>query len=573
MVGLFDATREVSQYPMQAATVYQKIVDALAAAELAAKRAYEAGERAYRQAYPGTDDALIKQAERAKERSYALLEEARNLRDKQVPDLERDLGKKRFFLDSLSEDISNSERNLELIKRALDSLPRNLGKNLKDSDAYLRLVLEGLSDSHTRIDYIDQRLRDELMPKLDRLNEGSQSGIENLTKIIEKARADIRSASRYAANSEEINDRIGRIHQQASLNLKELKDRILMARQKASSIKVSLGTDPKSECVRSFKPEIEPSTTNTIVLNYAIKDEARDALLFFISSSSSDDFMAIEMVDRKIRFLWNAGGGTQVLMHTRPIETNDPHMLKDNQWYKIQVNRIGNIATLKVTRTPEADYVDEDEVTGSSPPNFSKMDLDPSAYFFVGSLPHDFRAPRELRSRRFAGCMYEVILDGKRIGLWNFKTNYGCRGCKEGAVEPRDPSTFSFIGDHGMSSHGLLDHGHGHGYVPSTGDDNHQVPNGVLVPSALKSGNPNLSSKEIDKLVSISGHSYEGSYAILPQIRRYDRRKFLIVFQFKTFDEDALLFFAPNPINSDFVSIHLKEGRINYQFNFGSNSR
>lgn len=71
-----------------------------------------------------------------------------------------------------------------------------------------------------------------------------------------------------------------------------------MARQKASSIKVSLGTDPKSECVRSFKPEIEPSTTNTIVLNYAIKDEARDALLFFISSSSSDDFMAIEMIDR-----------------------------------------------------------------------------------------------------------------------------------------------------------------------------------------------------------------------------------------------------------------------------------
>ena len=65
----------------------------------------------------------------------------------------------------------------------LDSLPRNLGKYLKDSDAYVRLVLEGLSDSHTRIDYIDQRIRDELMPKLDRINEGSASGIENLTKI------------------------------------------------------------------------------------------------------------------------------------------------------------------------------------------------------------------------------------------------------------------------------------------------------------------------------------------------------------------------------------------------------
>lgn len=295
LIGLFNATREVSQYPLQAATVYQKIVDALTDAETAANRASEAADRAYSRAYPGTDDALTLQAKKAKERSYQLLEEARDLRDKKVPDLERDLAKKRYHLDTLSEDLLNSERNLDLINRALDGLPRGLGKTLKEADVYLRGLLEGLIDVHANIDYIDQRLQDELLPTLDRLRAGSASGLENLTKIIEKARSDIRAASRYASNAEEINDRINRLRGDMELDLKELKDRILLARQKASSIKVSLGADPTGVCVRSFRPEVEPSTTNSITLNYAIKDEARDALLFFISSASTDDFMAVEV--------------------------------------------------------------------------------------------------------------------------------------------------------------------------------------------------------------------------------------------------------------------------------------
>lgn len=512
IIGLFNATREVSASPMQAATVYDKIVNALTAAEIAARTAYSAADRAYLKAYPGTDDALIKQASAAREKSYALLEEAKNLRTNSLPELERDLGKKKFFLDSLKEDLTNTHRNIDLINKVLDSLPTSLSKSLRDSDTFLKQVIEGIKDSTVRIEFVDQRIRSELAPKLDRLKEGSASGLENLTRILDKSRSDAKIASRYALNAEEINERVTALHKALFINLKELKDRILLSRQKASSIKVSLGTDyPRQECIRSFQPDIEPSMTNTIVLNYAIKDEAKDALLFYISSATTDDFMAVEMVERKIRFLWNAGGGTQVITHNLVIETNDPQMNKDNQWYKIMVTRVGNVATLKVKRTPESDEPDENEVTGSSPPNFNRMDFDSNSFLFVSGLPAEFRAPRELRSRKFAGCMYEVLLDGKKIGLWNFKSNYGCRGCKEGATEPRDPSTFSFRGD--------------------------------------------------------------SSYATLSQIKRYDRKKYLIVLQFKTFDEDALLFFTGNKMTGDFVSLALKGGKVIYQFNMGSTSR
>lgn len=512
VIGLFKATREISQPPMEAATVYEKIVNKLTAAEIAARTAYSAADRAYLAAYPSNDDALIKKAAQARAKSFALLEEAKNLRHNSKPELERDLGRKKYALDELKEDLGNNYRNIESIKKVLDSLPTELNNSLRASDVHLRKILEELKDSISRIGFIDQRIKNDLEFKLDRLRQGSASGLDNLTRLLDKSRSEIKSSVRYAINANELSQRVSSLHKTLYINLKELKDRILLSRQKASSIKVSLGADfPKQDCIRSFTAQVEPSTTNTIVLNYAIKDEAKDALLFFISSATTDDFMAIEMVDRKIRFLWNAGGGSQVITHNLIIETNDPFMNKDDQWYKIMVLRVGSVATLRVKRIPQSDEHDENEVTASSPPNFNRMDFDSNSFLFISGLPSDFPAPRELVSRKFAGCMYEVFLDGRKIGLWNFKSNYGCRGCKQGASQSQDPSTFNFKGD--------------------------------------------------------------SSYAVLNQVKRYDRKKYLVVFQFKTLDEDALLFFTGNKATGDYISIILRSGKIIYQFNMGSTAR
>lgn len=65
------------------------------------------------------------------------------------------------------------------------------------------------------------------------------------------------------------------------------------------------------------------------------------------------------------------------------------------------------------------------------------MDLDRNSYFYIGGLPPDIaEPPRQLQSRNFAGCLYELYIDGRKVGLWNFTTNIGCDGCKEGATEP-----------------------------------------------------------------------------------------------------------------------------------------
>jgi len=508
--GLFTATENISKHALEAAQVYEKIVKALEAAEEAARRAYAAAEKAYREAYSGVEDSLIKQALKAKERSYELLEIARELRDSKVTSLERTLAEKRYQLQALLEDLLNSERNLELINKALSGLPQDLQQTLKNVDVEISKILGSLGDTHSKIDRASKRIEAELALRVQRLQGGSASGIENLTRIIEKAREDIRTSSRFIANSKTIQSRIRQANEKIDYDLTDLKNRILLSRQKADSIRVSLGSSPYESCYHSYRPPIKPSAANTISLYYAIKDNVKDALLLFISSSTTSDFMAVEMVDRKIRFSWNAGSGTKSLIHPLVIETNDQNLLTDHQWYRIFIMRINNVVKLSVQRTSDSEKAPY-EVTGSSDPESCRMDLDETANFYIGGLPDDFEAPRVIKTKKFNGCLYEVTLDGKRIGLWNFKTASGCHGCMEGATEPRDPATFQF-----------------------------------------------------------KGHD---SYALLYQITNYNVQKYLIALQFKTFDENSLLFFSGNPNTGDFISITLQEGHVLYQFSLGSTSQ
>ena len=50
-----------------------------------------------------------------------------------------------------------------------------------------------------------------------------------------------------------------------------------------------------------------------------------------------DDFIALELVDRKVRFVWNVGGGTGILTHPEIIHSSD--IQDDKFWYRIEAER------------------------------------------------------------------------------------------------------------------------------------------------------------------------------------------------------------------------------------------
>lgn len=50
-----------------------------------------------------------------------------------------------------------------------------------------------------------------------------------------------------------------------------------------------------------------------------------------------DDFLALEIIDRRVRFMWNVGGGTGILTHPEVIQSGD--LLDDRFWYRIEAER------------------------------------------------------------------------------------------------------------------------------------------------------------------------------------------------------------------------------------------
>ena len=47
--------------------------------------------------------------------------------------------------------------------------------------------------------------------------------------------------------------------------------------------------------------------------------------------------MALEMYDRKIRFIWNVGGGTGVITHPEVLNAGNPQ--EEAFWYRVEAER------------------------------------------------------------------------------------------------------------------------------------------------------------------------------------------------------------------------------------------
>ncbi|GBM16555.1 hypothetical protein AVEN_160809-1, partial [Araneus ventricosus] len=107
---------------------------------------------------------------------------------------------------------------------------------LEDAAGTVRRAEAQAKDANARADVLLKRLDEDLIPKFESIRAGTVGGLENLTRIIQQARDDTREASRLADSADAKARRVRKLHDMTKLNLKELKDKILLARQKASSV-------------------------------------------------------------------------------------------------------------------------------------------------------------------------------------------------------------------------------------------------------------------------------------------------------------------------------------------------
>uniref|UniRef100_A0A8D3CGP1 Laminin, alpha 1 n=1 Tax=Scophthalmus maximus TaxID=52904 RepID=A0A8D3CGP1_SCOMX len=199
-----------------------------------------------------------------------------------------------------------------------------------------------------------------------------------------------------------------------SRNLSDIRELIDQARRQAASIKVAVQAD--GDCVRSYKPQIQSSNFNTVSL--ILKTTSRQNLLFYLGSNITVDYLAIEMHDGKASLVWDLGSGSNRLEFPGLDITN-------NRWTRVNATRFGAQVSLSVHQL-ESETAQLPAVTALSPGSSRVLDINKNTVMHIGGLG----SPAALRSYTFQGCLGEVLLNERNIGLWNYDSREGeCGGC------------------------------------------------------------------------------------------------------------------------------------------------
>uniref|UniRef100_A0A8D8X2U9 Laminin subunit alpha-1 n=1 Tax=Cacopsylla melanoneura TaxID=428564 RepID=A0A8D8X2U9_9HEMI len=532
--GLFNATRRDADIAVKASRAYQTIIDELSAARIGAIDASRAAEEAYAQARPGTD-SLVDQSISAEEKSRVLktISESQLMK---VTELQLLLNTQKNYVQNLTNVVRGINKEESNIVKSVQDMLNSSGDNMSHQD-----ILEGtagnVSSKMSRLnqlayDHLD--VSDRLFEQAAMLREQSQTELRPQLKLLSMEGAKNLNVtndkiSEALLTSKKVTDTFYLLKSSAmkysqvfsqwnattSNDLATLRAKIQEARHLAEGVRLSLTSKKETgSCVRSYQPShLEPTTRNDIVLTYAISSQHRDALLFYLPSKTTEDYIAVEMVNRKIRFLWNLGGEPGEVTHPMHIQTAGD-LSNDQHWYKIEAQRISNVGYLLVRPVVlplGSPLVNALPLTNSSTPGIGRFDVGPSDRAWIGGA--DYKPPQFLsRVSGLVGCLHQVALDGRPLGLWNFRSQTdSCDVCIEGAEETglgQDEQAYRFSGD----GYALLYH---------------------------------------------------------ETVSTYNKYLFTVSLSFRTFDEDALVLLAITHQQDRHVSLVLSQGHVVFRIKYG----
>ncbi|KAK6054383.1 laminin G domain protein [Cooperia oncophora] len=231
-----------------------------------------------------------------------------------------------------------------------------------------------------------------------------------------------------------------------------LKDKINEAREKAQQIRVSLRSDERGICQRSFISPIHPSPSNSFSIRYRPLRNVPDSAIFVTRTkprrTQPSEFMAVEIRDKRVVAHWNIGGGARMATNSHSIMFI-PNTDRAN-WYHIDVVRIGNALNLTVAlketligaaprhRTDAVSVFvgdgewDGDVVFNTIPGETQiSMGTDPQSAEEMG-----------LATNKFHGVIGSLLVDGTPVPLWAFSSN--SPEC-DGATSPPQPTVRGYM--------------------------------------------------------------------------------------------------------------------------------
>ncbi|XP_078049382.1 wing blister isoform X1 [Augochlora pura] len=519
-VHLFSETRNIAASPLKASQAYKNIIDSIRSANVTAMAAKELAEDVYNKTFPNGphSKSLLDSAREISSESTKQWENAER-HGKMVENVADKLYLQKQAVMTVKSTLNTTgirDNQVNVKLQSLQDDSRHLREGIKNLMDENDKLMESTKDTQKLIDDYTTGISERLKPKLNDLKREGDSKIslasEKLTEAlsnVKKADAKLISLSNAAVKRK---NEFDKWNDTLASKLQSLKDKIAEARNAADGIRVSLKSANGKKCFRSYRPStLQPTSTNTIVITLALSEGRKEGSLFYLPSSINDDFLALEIINRRVRFVWNVGGGTGVVTHPEELKTGDFN--DDRYWYRIEAARIRHVGRLRVRKQATLSSGSKFE-TNSTVSEYGWFDITMSDHVWIGGIPQSERRRTELMaSNGLPGCVHQVILDGKIIGLWNFIFNapdMACQACVEGVEDARDDTAYSFNGQ------------------------------GYAVRNRVSSG-------------------------------PYNKYTFGVSINFRTYDENALLFLAINPENYQHIMIFLREGKVILHVGYGGN--
>lgn len=187
-------------------------------------------------------------------------------------------------------------------------------------------------------------------------------------------------------------------------------------------------------------------------MTFALNSRNINSPLVFIQGDDGN-YIALEMINRKIYLKWKIGsdGDIGVVMHPIEIQTRDPKY--DDAWYKIEVTRNLNVASLSVNRMSNSgSFTPSSVVTATTNLNYTRFIILQKNRIYIGGMPDNLRPKEIISANGLSVIIHQIFIDYVQVGLWHFSTSDGkCDGAMIGATESSDSSNSRHFGGYGYS--------------------------------------------------------------------------------------------------------------------------
>ncbi|KAM4688948.1 LOW QUALITY PROTEIN: laminin subunit alpha-3 [Discoglossus pictus] len=431
---------ELVRCAIEGAGAYENIINAVNAADEAAKKAKEAADSAFTKV---ESEDLPGKAKTSKTDSEKLLEQAKktqkSLQDlnPEIEDIKDRLIEAKEKKDGLSGDLTALQDSINGIKRDdIESMINNAKDTVKDANT------------------ITNNVQDELKP--------IKEDVENIKNTIGTTQsADFNEALTDASNSVNnlknnlpgLFDAINRINELMPLgniseNVNRIRELIQQARDAANKVAVPMRFNGRSGVEVRPPDNLEDLKAYTSLTLFLQRPKSRTDrrrkrqvsanmfVMYLGNKDTSKDYIGLAVEDDKLQCVYNLGGNEAKISVDEIVTSGNP---EEAVMDRVLLERIYQYATLKytkgatLTQSSTSDYQE-------SVSRYTLLDLDPNnVVFYVGGFPSDFRPPSSLDYPQYQGCIELEELNQNVVSLYNFKKTFNlnttlvepCRRYKE----------------------------------------------------------------------------------------------------------------------------------------------